>query len=602
MKRRILLLLAFLTCFAGVGLRPAGAAESKRLDEPVFHGHEIKRAFFGDATNVELLAGLLNDPDQSVREQAIRGLGETHNTLALPHIRGALKDAASNVRAAAVTAAVEFPADASADIVIAGLADADSAVVIRALRTVRRMELTTAAQPVAKLLARESSITPVVLDTLTHLKRPAAAEKLKELINSDSVRVRLAAAGNILLLDPAGAAGLVDDLEAIAKSDRPAAVRASAIVALAKFAFDRARGLVAAAGTDPDPLVRRSALLAWRNAGRKDAIRAFLDDKSPMVRIAAIRAAGELKCEDCADRLFRILMSAPIDTRRTAPARANSVDLTARDALRRIGTKRGVALAARGLRMSAGRLEISQKFPQITRNARTCCWILGELKSTAAFDVQLSMLGSLKLDSPVLPTVVEALGKIGDRRAVEPLIEKTKYSVKKGKIWLRTRLQMPPPDVEYSEETAAALVVALARLKAFEAVGPIHKTALGGTLAGGIDMLEKSRSAAVQALGSLVNATNREEIEKTLAYVLASEHHGDLARFRAAVSAGKLKSEVSLDALKQLLNRHRPEKRVMHAAAWAIQEITGTTPTIPNPITRQNGQWIVKKAPPPKKN
>ena len=61
----------------------------------------------------------------------------------------------------------------------------------------------------------------------------------------------------------------------------------------------------------------------------------------------------------------------------------------------------------------------------------------------------------------------------------------------------------------------------------------------------------------------------------------------------AAKSLGLLKADVAIEDLRWLLTEDRPDRRVMFAAAWAIQEITGRTPHVALPKPRP-GDWIIK--------
>ena len=64
-------------------------------------------------------------------------------------------------------------------------------------------------------------------------------------------------------------------------------------------------------------------------------------------------------------------------------------------------------------------------------------------------------------------------------------------------------------------------------------------------------------------------------------------------RFESAKSLGRLKADVAVDDLRWLLTEDRYDKRLMWAAAWAIQEITGKTPNVGLPKPNQ-GDWIIK--------
>ena len=128
----------FRTCGTSVlaVLLAAGAAwgRAARLAEPPPGPIEFPSETFGDSTNVAHLAALLDDPDSTVREQAARDLGETHNELALLHLRRACNDADVNVRCAAIGALAGFAPRHYEPVLRTALADADRQVVLTALR------------------------------------------------------------------------------------------------------------------------------------------------------------------------------------------------------------------------------------------------------------------------------------------------------------------------------------------------------------------------------------------------------------------------------------------------------------------------------------
>ena len=66
------------------------------------------------------------------------------------------------------------------------------------------------------------------------------------------------------------------------------------------------------------------------------------------------------------------------------------------------------------------------------------------------------------------------------------------------------------------------------------------------------------------------------------------------ARFDLAKAAGKLKLPSATGPLTTILTEDRLGLTLMLSAAWALQEITGKTPDIPEPKTRQ-GNWVIQK-------
>ena len=435
------------------------------------------------------------------------------------------------------------------------------------------------------------------------------------MLNSDDSPVRLRAAENALLAGQAGT--LLADLTRLARTDSPA-VRGASLAALGKFAFAASGNILAQARKDGHPLVRRGALWGYRNARQVAEVRPFLDDAAPLVRLAAIRAAGELKSAECADRLFELLLA----------ARDEKTHLAARQSLRDVGTDRVSVLADKALRTlyeqfgqfnhprgtpagtaattttteasedpkakakaDRARLQRARRGHYLQRNIRSCCWLLGEQRSTLALDLQFRMLEEVAFDSDVLIELGESLGKIGDPRAVKPLIEMVKRLKDQGMKYLWSITSPAPVYVPYNENGTAAMILAASRLGATDAVETIVGIALSKVR---MARLRTPTAAAMKALVTLVRPENRKAIEGCVVNVLGDVNYGDSPRYMAAKAAGKLKIQGALEHLKTILYEDRPGRKMMIGIAWAIQEITQATPEIPDPATLQ-GDWIIRK-------
>ncbi len=562
-----------------------GRLKEPRLSEPV-----LKKSTFGDAENIRLLAALGKDDDPAVRSQAAWNLGETHNPGALPYIRSASKDPSAMVRGSAVGAAEAIGTVPAAKIVIDALGDSDRTVLLRAIRSAGRMRLAAARKQLSALLARDDAVLrATALRTLTDMGAPAGADVLATLLVNDSPVVRLRAIENAALLDRPGALG--KPLVELAEKGPPSQ-RAAAIVTLGKLAFESASDLIRAAEKDKNPLLRSAAVLAYAHGGKGEKLLALLSDESPMVRLAAIRAAGQLKQADCAARLFEIMLATPLDDETARFILPFRVDIAARDSLAKIGTKEVEKRSAGLLKAFVG----EANSPAVTinsRNARMCAWILGELKSSEGYDTLVSLAGTLKLDSDALPEIVRAIGKIGrgDEKTLGVLNARLERSRVQGIRYL-VSLQNPfSPYVEFSEKTTVELITALGRLKYTRAVPLIQKIVL-------IDVrkthLNSAVAAAGEALASLATVENRAAIEATINKVLSTKSYALIAVFEMSRAAGKLKARGTLDALRDILTVRRPEKRVIVAAAWAIQEILGETPTLTDPRPHEGKHWIIR--------
>jgi HEAT repeat protein len=599
------------------------------IPEPPDATVTVQRELFGDAQNVKLLAGLLSDDDTLVREQALRDLGATHNVAAGPFLLKGLEDRDLNVRCSAAAAAAEFPAPTSGPIILKALQSPDREVVFVALRSTRLTEFKSAADAIRALLSRDDgNIVAVAIATLTDLGVALSPSDLARQLQSKHLEVRLRAAENALLLDNPGQA--LAELTRLAKEDEPA-VRGRAVEALGKFAYNGSVASIERAAKDDSPLVRRGAVLAFYRAKKGERIRPFLDDLSPLVVLEASKAAGDLKCGDCTQRLFELLL-APL----TRPQH-----LAARQSLRQIGGPAVIALADQTIRQTYERFlkdtrafleapqaqgpseprpkekaapplpppvgqDLGHKVFYLERNLRSCLWLLGELKSDVALEYQLAMVpmgpfddspwavGStttLPVNSAVLIDVVESAGKIGDPRAVEPLMAFLKAMVKRGQDYLVSLSIIGRPPLPYNEQVTIATIQALVRLgaadKAMSDILAVVNTKYVGA------RLNRATAAVMQLFPQIVNDGNRARVEACVLDVLQDAYYVGPARYMVIKAAGKLKIEKTKDLLKTILTQERPGRFLMTGAAWSLQQM-GQTLEIPDPVVDE-GNWIITR-------
>jgi len=600
--------LSLAASLAAFGRVSPGGAEP--LKEPFAADKMRAMETYGGADAVKLLAGLLADRDPLVRQRAVRGLGQTHNPAALPYIRRAAKDESYAVRCEAVAAAGEFTPEQAGTIVLEALGANRRQVVLAALATAQRMKLASADTRVRALLDRQDKIIrTAALETLSRLGLAATAQRLKPLLASSSPVVRLRAVQNALYLGGGDAAQLLEDLRRLARRDVPA-VRGAAISALGKFDFPAAGPLLQKAGGDSDALIRRGAVVGYTHAMQAKHIGAFLDDTSAMVRLAAIRSAGKLKCTDCAARLFELLLL----------ARDEQTHLAARRSLGRLGAEAGAVLAAKALKdqyerlgRARSELDIASAKPKssgdakaafenakrtkdlLTRNIRSCCRLLGDYRSKQGYDLQLQILESEQTDSPLLIDSGEALGKIGDKRAVAPLNNLLGRCAVLGRKYLIEQMKIIPRYVPYHEDVTSSVIVALGRLEAVETVDTMLTIARTRVSALGMELRLNWETACVaKVLPGLIRPGNRAKIEQAVADLLGDGAYGLIARFELAKAAGKLGIRPAVPALEKILQQDRPTRPVMHAAAWAIQQITGATPPIGAPRANPGRSWIIR--------
>jgi HEAT repeat protein len=591
----------------------AFAAEPPRLTCPTIDPKTIgARPVYGDLDAVNLLGGMLDSEDLRVREQVTVELGQTHNAAAMRYLRQARQDESISVRAAAVSAAGELGGPKAETMVAEALNSHDLPVVLAAMRAVVKLELVHSAGSLQGLVlfAREPLVRAVALRSLTALDHAASEQGLAKALADASARVRLRAAENALMLKQAEA--LLEPLRKMADEDRSPAVRAATVEAVGRFDPEGSAELLVAASKNANPLIRLAAVRAWRKQGKAEQVAPMLSDRSPNVRLAAIRVAGDMKTQTETKKVFKLMLAAADE----------QTHMVARRSLLQIRSTELAALAAATLPKQVEKLKtaiLSQKaqpkkkpkktpakkkkdksrsevviplartIKELQRNASACCYILGELRSKENYDYLLKVLGELGIDSPVIAAAAIALGKIGDQRAVEPLEKLLKKCQKVGVVWLRLIHSLTPPP-PYSQEVTGRVMEALGMLRAVSAVDTIN-TIIRTSYQG--DRLDGAVDYAVRVLPKLLDAP---QSEKFILEILEDESFGILPRSRAAAAAGRMKLRKALPTLRVILDEDRPSLDAMRIAAWAIQEITGQTPTIPEPHVKL-GDWIIKRLP-----
>ena len=607
-------------------------ASGQKLSRPAWRPDEVE-LMRGDDDDVRLLAIAAQDEDPRVREEAVRNLGKTGNPAALEAVRKAVGDGDIGVRCAAIEALARLDRAEGAGAVSTALRSGEMRIILWAMQVARAMRLPGTAQPLVELLAHEdAAVRAVALETLSYLQTAAPAGHLKILMGDQSPAVRLRAAENSLLLSQEGASGLLEELRGLARAG-PAPVRSAAIMALGKFDFAGAQeGLLTAALEDASPLLRHAAVVAFEygaESAQADPTQLakvlndrLANDNSPMVRLAAVQTAGRLKCVECTQRVFEIMLAAKYEDwddpspgkGQRRPSNAD-VHYACRLSLQAIGGsgKAGkdavAAIAADKLNGAVRRLRAigglgREQLPVVERNIRACCRLLGEIRSDAALDAMLGLLSAdwLRIESNVRIELAQAIGEIGaatgDRRAVPALRRVLERCRAVGREYLvaASTGRMPPP---FSEAATAAVIEAIGTLKAFDCAEQVSSAALmkvGRT----VFLKPDIAAAGVRALSQLDRADTRGLIEKALCRLIEDPDQSAEARFYAAVAAGELRlktpdaEEALREALKGTSIMSKGDVLLVRAAAWALQEITGKTPALP-PIPIDQGSWIIRK-------
>jgi HEAT repeat protein len=423
------------------------------------------------------------------------------------------------------------------------------------------------------------------------------------MLGSDDIPLRLAAAENARLAEPS--ASLVTALQNRFAKDESPAVRARAIDALGQVAPKDSAELFDQAGQSQNILIRAAAVRAWTAARSSAKVANALDDPSPLVRLQAIFGAETLSLDDSCDRFVELMLAAPDEPTHQAARRALA-GMDRDDLKRRIAEALDKALTDGSKRANqldrlskvknpkpaqvARQQRITRLADRLDRNAASCCWLLGHWgEKTIGYETLLSVLERVKLDSPVLGQAAWALGRIGRAEAAEPLAKTLERCKKRGVIYLRAMaaMRMGPP---YSEEVTAEVAVALARLghrPSMEAMVYIARTRVMGTL------LSRATRGVIEALGILMTEADRPMVTELCAEILETPAFSLETHAAAAVLVGREKLTAAAPAVRVMFDR-RETRTTMNIAAWAIGELTGETPEIPQPIQNQ-GNWILRE-------
>ncbi len=177
-------------------------------------------------------------------------------------------------------------------------------------------------------------------------------------------------------------------------------LRSDAAHALGKLGDERAVPALAEALRDQDEYVRKSAVMALRRIGgprAMEAMRAALADRSEQVCLQAVKGLGELRDAGAVEALIKVLAR-----------RERSLVSAATEALSRIGPDAVVPLME------------AFKDRYLRRRIGTQVWrILAEM-GPRTVDPLIQVLGDENYY--VRLTAMTILGRIGDRRAVGPIL------------------------------------------------------------------------------------------------------------------------------------------------------------------------------------
>ena len=389
-----------------------------------------------------------------------------------------------------------------------------------------------------------SSPTPPVRRAAAHalgeLKAEGTVPNLIEALGDSDGDTRSNAAASLGKLgDPRAVDGLIDVL-----GDPDAGTRASSAAALGKLGDPRAvDGLIDALG-DPDDATRANAACSLAELGDARAVPARVDtliDSSDEVRAASARALGKLGDE----RAVPALMGALGDS-------DSSIRETSAHALGTIGDPR-----------AAPQLIGSLKDPEIgVRRAAVASLLKLDLDEhrEEAVTALIEVMGDSRYSEDVYSLRAEAadaLGELGDRRAVPVLIEALGERYKDEVVRSAARAL---GDIGDREAVPALVRVLKARLDRFsvdvvEALGKLGDPRAGQAL---IDTLDRYRyhdsRHTSRVISSTAEALGRLGVVRAIPHLLAQLHQGHRREVVAVTGALKqlgdtLAVEVTIDLL-----------------------------------------------------
>ena len=350
--------------------------------------------------------------------------------------------------------------------------------------------------------------------------------------------------------------------------------------------------------------------------------KAALEDESPMVRGYAISAIASLKTRKAVEPLLKVLGSE--DEWKTNKAKAA-------EGLGKLRDERGVDPLLRCLRSGVievmeaaatalGEIRDYRAFDELLKLAGStdpsvriaAITALGEFGDPAAEDVLLKPLNG-ELTSQTLPiweAAVEALGKIGSRKAVPRLMSiledrslpsslRAKAAAALGEIGderaIPILLDRVRDKTEY-DEVWQEVATALGKLRVEEAAGPIAERAadtwesesLRATAAEALgrtgadealktleellsDGSETVRGGAILGLGR----SHRPEVIDTLISIMQDSSKAESERYKAAKALGEFKGDKVIDALIETLNDTSAQESVRKNAADSLGRIGG---------------------------
>ena len=368
------------------------------------------RTTISTAPVIQLIKDLFNE-DPEVRKSAAEALGLLGDPVAIePLVLAAIHDKKSDVRRAAAEALVRIDQAEARDLLLEALTDEAINVRRAAAETLGWLGDRTAVTPLVGVTLYDGSRTVrlAAADALNTLDPAGAMEMLEGVLDDEDPDTRLAAAEALGFL---GNRTAIRRLAHVAMYDDSQAVRQAAIQSLNRLDRDGALELLLDELAADDPDVRAAAAETLGLLGNREAIGPLLDvtlyDDIDGVRRAAANALNRLDQPKATDALLDTLT---VDSPTVRKAAAEALGF-----LRNRATVRALADVVLFDEEDSVRRAAADALNEIHR----------DIYQDPALEHLLDALASN--DAPVRKAAAEALGFLGNRAAVGPLLDVILY-------------------------------------------------------------------------------------------------------------------------------------------------------------------------------
>jgi hypothetical protein len=227
------------------------------------------------------------------------------------------------------------------------------------------------------------------------------------------------------------------------------------------------------------------------------------------------------------------------------------------------------------------------------RRATDASYILGRLKSHEEYDFHLSLLTGLTESDPLVNQVAVSLGQIADPKAVPALLDYLGFGYDTAREYYATMNNVTGPTVQFDENSYADAIRALAAIDPTAGVTDMRNVV--NLLINELRM-SQANLAVVQVLAGRADKYEPAYLDYVFGQVIADRRYPSVARWLAARAVGTLKFQgaACTKAIDGVLNTERPARELILVAAWANQQTTGKTITLPQPVVNDPPQMTIR--------